>query len=180
MPVTQANDRGGEDNITALRVTLKQPENDDEAQTLNSIENIGDSESISVQIFELSGVGSGLESRLRGSLRDRRSGICGGRPGDMLYLVFTGSVDVSKNGHHLATVSAGEHFGELAFIDGEPRSAAVSAREPTTLLTINRDDFRNLTQTDPVVASKLLWCFVVHMSVRLRDLSHSYVKAWKR
>ena len=103
-----------------------------------------------------------------------------GDAGDMLYLVFTGSVDVSKNGHHLATISAGEHFGELAFIDGEPRSAAVNAREPTTLLTINRDDFRNLTQTDPVVASKLLWCFVVHMSVRLRDLSHSYVKAWKR
>jgi CRP-like cAMP-binding protein len=100
-----------------------------------------------------------------------------GELGDALYLVFAGSVDIRKGSYHLTTIGPGGHFGELAFMDGNPRSATVVATEPTTVLTVRRDEFRDLTRTDPEIASKLLWCFVLNLSGRLRDLSSDYVRA---
>ena len=179
--VLKANERGGEDNITALGVTLNQPNDDEESQTLDTQSKIlGIQNLFLFKYLNYQELVRVLKIVYEAHYETGAPIFVEGDPGDMLYLVFAGSVEVLKNEHRLATVSAGQHFGELAFIDGETRSATVKALEPTTILTINRDDFRNLTQTDPVVASKLLWCFVVHMSVRLRDLSQSYIKAWKR
>ena len=179
--VSKANARGGEDNITAVSVTLGRASKEEDTQTLDTQSKIlGIQNLFLFKYLNYQELVRVLKIVYEAHYETGASVFAEGEPGDMLYLVFAGSVEVSKKNHPLAKVVAGEHFGELAFIDGEPRSATVTACEPTTLLTISREDFRNLTQTDPVVASKLLWCFVVHMSVRLRDLSHSYVKAWKR
>ena len=100
-----------------------------------------------------------------------------GEAGDSLFLVVEGAVEVQKEGHYLTSVGPGGHFGEVAFMDGRPRSATVTTTEATTLLSIRRDDFRALARTDPVIASKLLWCFVLNLSGRVRELSANYVKA---
>ena len=99
-----------------------------------------------------------------------------GEAGDALFLVVEGGVEVHKETHHLTTVGPGGHFGEVAFMDGRPRSATVTTTDATTLLSIRRDDFRALARTDPVIASKLLWCFVLNLSGRVRELSANYVK----
>lgn len=96
-----------------------------------------------------------------------------GDRGDAMFIVFGGAVDVSRGAVHLTTVGPGGHFGEVAFMDGQPRSATAIAREPTTVLVIDRNDFHALTRTDPAVACKLLWCFVLNLSDRVRDLTDS-------
>lgn len=173
--IRSANDRDGSDNITGVLVRVESEEPSESLDTQSKVlcisklfifKYLNDQELVRVLkiVFE--------EHYSRG-----KPVFVEGDPGDKLYMVFSGSVDVRKGTHHLTTIGVGGHFGELAFMDGHPRSASVVATQPTTLLTINRDDFRSLTRTEPVVASKLLWCFVLNMAGRLRDLSSSYVRA---
>lgn len=174
--IAQANERGGEDNITALIVRVAgEPERDASLDTqakILCIQNI-----FLFRYLNYPELVRVLKIVYERHLTAGETVFHEGNPGDSMYLVASGSVDVRKGSHHLTTVGAGGHFGELAFMDGHPRSASVVATEPTTLLTIKRDDFRKLTRTDPVIASKLLWCFVLNMAGRLRDLSKSYVAA---
>jgi CRP/FNR family transcriptional regulator, cyclic AMP receptor protein len=53
-------------------------------------------------------------------------------------------------------------FGELALLDGEPRSADAIAIEPTRLLLLSRDDFRGFLMSHPSVAIDLLVCCALH------------------
>src|ERR1044072_8276844 len=64
-----------------------------------------------------------------------------GEPAKALYLIKHGSVKIqqsAKNGDciDVATLGAGSHFGEMAFVDGEPRSASAMASEQTELIVI--------------------------------------------
>ncbi len=174
--VTIANDRGGEDNITGVVVRIGQDESPRRAldtqskilciQSMFLFRYLNYQELLRILkiVYE--------EHYERGKPIFKE-----GEVGDALYMVFAGTVDVRKGSYHLTTIGPGGHFGELAFMDGHPRSATVVATEPTTVLTVRRDEFRDLTRTDPAVASKLLWCFVLNLSGRLRDLSANYVRA---
>src|SRR3712207_985236 len=64
-----------------------------------------------------------------------------GDPGDSLYLVGRGSVQISKRGRGgaqetLAFIQSGNFFGEMALLDGKPRSAMATAAESTVLGTV--------------------------------------------
>ena len=67
-----------------------------------------------------------------------------GDPGDSLCIIVEGVVDVVKEDHVIAQLSAGDYFGELSLIDGEPRSATVVAVENVTLLTLSSAEFDSL------------------------------------
>ncbi len=85
-----------------------------------------------------------------------------GDPGDSLYIIESGSVKIvlpSPDGQEdaiIATLGRGEFFGELALLDGEPRSADAVAKEDTALLVLERDDFLAFLDRSPEVATKLL------------------------
>jgi len=69
-----------------------------------------------------------------------------GDPGDALHIVASGSVKIvlpSAEGDEaiIATVHAGDFFGELALLDGAPRSATAAAVEATETLSLPRDTF---------------------------------------
>ena len=64
-------------------------------------------------------------------------------PGDSLFIVRDGRVKVVLIGEDgreviLGVLGVGEHFGELALIDDQPRSAHVIAMEGTNLLVLRR------------------------------------------
>ncbi len=66
-----------------------------------------------------------------------------GDAGDSMYVVADGSVKLFLNSLQgdeivLVTVQPAETFGELAVLDGAPRSASAAALEPTTLIAITR------------------------------------------
>ncbi len=94
-----------------------------------------------------------------------------GAPGDAVWVLYSGRLEVSTDGHHLTFVEPGGHLGELAFMDGKPRSATVVAVAPSIALAINRDDFRTLIQHDPVLTAKVMWSFALNLGNRLRGLT---------
>jgi CRP/FNR family transcriptional regulator, cyclic AMP receptor protein len=84
-----------------------------------------------------------------------------GDPGDALFLIVSGEVKISlpsETGDEaiLATLRAGDAFGELALLDGAPRSATASALVVTVAVVLPRDRFRELIATEPPVRDALL------------------------
>lgn len=81
-----------------------------------------------------------------------------GDPGQVLYLVQSGQVRIYVNGLDGSETSVilfgrpGDMFGELAVIDGLPRSATAVALDKTVLCTISRESFRQHMQRFPQLA----------------------------
>jgi CRP/FNR family cyclic AMP-dependent transcriptional regulator len=92
-----------------------------------------------------------------------------GDPGDSLYVLRQGRVKVVLIGEDgreviLGVLEPGAHFGELALIDDQPRSAHVIAMEDSQLLILRREDFRRRVEANPTVA----WALLTELSRRLR------------
>ena len=99
-----------------------------------------------------------LES-LAGTLRRRRFRrgeviMHQGDPGDSLHIVAAGAVKIllpSTEGEEaiIATLRPGDYFGELALLDGAPRSATAAALEAADTLVLPRSVFIELLDTLP-------------------------------
>src|SRR3954447_8905294 len=90
-------------------------------------------------------------------------------PGDSLYVLRQGRAKVVLIGEDgreviLGVLEPGAHFGELALIDDQPRSAHVIAMEDAQLLVLRREDFRRRVEANPSVA----WALLTELSRRLR------------
>lgn len=84
-----------------------------------------------------------------------------GDPGDSMMAVLDGRVRIccySEEGKELTLniISAGEFFGEIALIDGEPRTADAVTMEPCRLLVVDRRSFRPWVEDRPAVGMALL------------------------
>jgi CRP-like cAMP-binding protein len=76
--------------------------------------------------------------------------------GRCMYVVRSGSVGIVASGTIMETVGPGGMFGELALIDGAPRSATAIAREATELAVIDERAFLYLVERNPGFALDLL------------------------
>ena len=75
-----------------------------------------------------------------------------GKPGDALYVLLDGEVSVRPPGRRALTLGIGSFIGELALLDGGPRTATVVAKGPVVTLTITGTRFRKLLQSEPSIA----------------------------
>ncbi len=71
----------------------------------------------------------------------------------------------------IATLKEGQSVGEMAIIDGLPRSATVRAATDASLLLLKRDDFNKLLETEPAIAAKILKAISRMLSIHLRKTS---------
>jgi CRP-like cAMP-binding protein len=92
-----------------------------------------------------------------------------GDAGDAMHVIVDGSVRVSvvaADGREatVALLGPGECLGELALLDGRPRSGSATASEATRTMVVSRDNFRNWLSHRPRAALELLET----MSIRFR------------
>jgi cAMP-dependent protein kinase regulator len=73
--------------------------------------------------------------------------ISQGEPGDRFYVVRSGCVRVERDGQRLAELGPGDSFGEIALLWEVPRTATVTAVEPTRLLALGAHEFRDVLAT---------------------------------
>ncbi|MBI2898610.1 MAG: HEAT repeat domain-containing protein [Planctomycetes bacterium] len=93
-----------------------------------------------------------------------------GDPGDACFLVCEGKIRIRSGGADVATLGARECLGELALLDGQPRSATATAAEDARLLRISAEEFRNLVGTNSGIAVALLRT----LARRLRESTTKY------
>jgi CRP/FNR family cyclic AMP-dependent transcriptional regulator len=67
-----------------------------------------------------------------------------GRPGGEFFIILEGTVEVRRDGELLRTMGPGEFLGEIALVDGGPRSATAVATGPTRLLVLTSPEFHTL------------------------------------
>lgn len=84
-----------------------------------------------------------------------------GDPGDSLYGVVTGRVRISASAPggkevFLNVMERGDAFGEIALLDGQPRTAAATTLSAAELIVIQRRDFLALVQREPKLAVHLI------------------------
>jgi CRP/FNR family transcriptional regulator, cyclic AMP receptor protein len=84
-----------------------------------------------------------------------------GDEGGAMFLIVNGKVRISVSDADgkeltLAELSRGDFFGEMALLDGRPRSADAKAIEPTTLAVLERDDFHTFVRQRPDVALAMM------------------------
>jgi len=85
--------------------------------------------------------------------------------GQELLIVVDGTAEVTRDGKHIANLGAGEAIGEIALLDGKPRTATVTATEPMTLLTISKRAFDTVLDRVPGLPHALLRT----LATRLRE-----------
>jgi CRP-like cAMP-binding protein len=79
-----------------------------------------------------------------------------GRVGREFFLILEGDAVVTREESEVATLTAGQWFGELALLDKEPRSATVTAATDMKLLVLGQAEFGGLLEAIPGIAAKLL------------------------
>ncbi len=79
-----------------------------------------------------------------------------GDSGTELFILLQGRVVISHQGKHMGHMEAGELFGEMAVLEGQSRSATVTAEVDTLTLALNREHFQMIFQLHPSWTWKLL------------------------
>ncbi len=91
-----------------------------------------------------------------------------------LYIVKKGKVSASVAGDDgreviLNYMGEGDYFGELALLDGQPRSATVRTVTACEVVAIARSSFQELLKTNPEFVTQV----VAELTKRVRDLTDS-------
>jgi CRP-like cAMP-binding protein len=96
-----------------------------------------------------------------------------GDPGDYFYIIVSGEAEVRKGRRVVTTLGAGEIFGEMSLLTGEPRSATVVACTPMELYQLTQENFGQVLTRSPHLA----WALSRTLARRLRLSVESQVAA---
>jgi CRP-like cAMP-binding protein len=79
-----------------------------------------------------------------------------GTRGREFFVLVEGEAKVTKNDRRLATMRAGDFFGEIALITDVPRTTTVIADTPVRLLVLTKRDFQRVLREQPQIQRKVL------------------------
>jgi serine/threonine protein phosphatase PrpC len=106
--------------------------------------------------------------------------IChAGEAGKELFIIAGGKVAVMSGGAQVATLEAGEHFGEMAIFGRGVRTATVRADGPVRLLALAQEPFYRLVAEEPHLGIQLLYRVVQLLADRLQDRSRELAELLK-
>ncbi len=165
--VDEALERGGPDNVTVLVVD---PDASPQAEAAAA------RAEVMSQLFLFADLPFHARARV-GRLVDELFVTPGdivvdqGERGRAMFVVVQGEVEVLRDGIVLARMGPGDHFGELALVDAQPRSATVRATQYGSLIQIDRKALDDFSRREPELGNRLLWKLMGSISARLRDAS---------
>ncbi len=93
----------------------------------------------------------------------------GVRGGGSVFVLLEGTARVVVGGRTIQRLGRGDVFGELALLDGRPRSASVVAVSSIVTARLSRTAFLDLVRSDPDIASHIMEM----LATRLRDCQGS-------
>jgi CRP-like cAMP-binding protein len=79
-----------------------------------------------------------------------------GQQTNEFVVIAQGACEVIRDGAQVATLGTGDFFGEIALVTGAPRTATVTASEPSTLLVLTDRAFERLVEDIPSIATSVL------------------------
>ncbi|HYV93441.1 MAG TPA: cyclic nucleotide-binding domain-containing protein [Chitinophagales bacterium] len=97
-----------------------------------------------------------------------------GDRGDSMYIVLKGKVKVHDQEHTIAEMGDHDFFGELSLFDSEPRSMSVSAKEPSSVGVIQRDDFIRILNEHPEIIVDIIKVLTKRLRSQNRLLVSEY------
>lgn len=95
-------------------------------------------------------------------------------PGDLLYIIGEGQVEVVQGGGQSAPTTTvflgeGQIFGEVAFLDQGLRTATViAADDPTVVYSVQRDQFEALCKADTALGYQIMRNLALDLAFKLR------------
>ena len=92
-----------------------------------------------------------------------------GEPGAGLFVIDVGEADVTIGGRKVNHLGPGDFFGEMALLDGGPRTATVTAKTDVKLFALTEWVFRGLLAEHPTIAIRTLEA----VAARLRQAATS-------
>lgn len=92
-----------------------------------------------------------------------------GDPGEAFYVVLDGQAKVTVGRRFVSRMLPGDHFGEIALLDGGPRTATVTSETPMTLAILQRPDFTKALRAD----GDLAYAIARELAMMFRRLSNS-------
>jgi serine/threonine protein phosphatase PrpC/CRP-like cAMP-binding protein len=176
--IAAANERGGKDNITTVIVSFGDAAVRDETRArhvqlkreilarMPLFRALNDREILRLlQVVEVH------------PYKDADIVIREGDRGEELFIVLTGSVRVMRGETELARFKPGDHFGEMALVRNQPRSATVISDLDSEMMVIRRTDFFDILRNEHQLAVKLLWQFLGALADRLDDTNRELGQA---
>ena len=94
-----------------------------------------------------------------------------GKAGGEFFIIVDGSVRVDKGGETIRHLGPGEFLGEIALIDGGPRTATAVTETPSRLLVVAHREFHVLMEDNPGIRIAVLEA----LASRVRNLDHQGV-----
>lgn len=89
-------------------------------------------------------------------LREGKEMTREGAPGREFFVLLSGTADVRRKNRKVATLKAGDFFGEIALVSRKPRTATVVATSPVRALVVTKQSFRGLLEHQPQIQLKVL------------------------
>ena len=99
-----------------------------------------------------------IVERLKFKTFEKSEVVCKiGDPGDSMYIIITGSVDICIYGQEgaeqiVASLGPGDYFGEMSLLTDEPRSATVRTSDPSEMFLLNKKDFDVILEKFPSIS----------------------------
>jgi CRP/FNR family transcriptional regulator, cyclic AMP receptor protein len=84
---------------------------------------------------------------------------------DTMFVILEGTARIDRDGRTIARRSVGEFFGEIAVIDGRPRSGTVIAETPLRCLVFFRRELKEMVMSEPRAA----WSMLESLASRVRE-----------
>lgn len=93
-----------------------------------------------------------------------------GEPGDTMFVVVEGAVEIVRGERVLGIVGPGEFFGEMSLIEKAPRAATARAKTDCRIATVDEKSFLFMVQQTPYFALEMMRTISSRLRERLQEV----------